>query len=65
MRNFHNIETRKLSPHHDYYVGYGRGYTWRISRNGRNGWIAASNSAPFTLRGRLLADISRQLAAEA
>lgn len=62
MRNFPNIETRKLSPHHDYYVGYGRGYVWHIYRNGRNGWIASSNSAPFTVRGRLLADISDALA---
>ena len=61
MRNYHNIESRKLAPHHDYYVGYGKGHVWRIYRNGRTGWIASSNSAPFTLRGRLLADINAAL----
>ncbi len=62
MRSYPNIETRKLSPHHDYYVGYGKGHVWRIYRNGRAGWIAASNTATFTLRGRLLADVSAALA---
>ena len=63
MRNFHNIESRKLDPRHEYYVAYGGGHVWRVERNryGRNEWIAASNTAPFTLRGRVLADISLKL----
>jgi hypothetical protein len=64
MRNYPNIESRKLSPRHDYYVGYGKGLVWHIYRNGRAGWIAASNDATFTLRGRLLADISAALSLE-
>jgi hypothetical protein len=62
MRNYPNIESRKLASHHDYYVGYGKGHVWHIYRNGRAGWIAASNDATFTLRGRVLSEISKALA---
>ena len=62
MKNYPNIETRKLAPHHDYYVGYGAGHVWHVYRNGRAGWIAASNYIPFVIKGRILDDISAKLA---
>lgn len=62
MINYHNIESRKLAPHHDYYVGYGGGHVWRIWRGYRKEWIASSNTATMTIRGRVLSEISAKLA---
>lgn len=63
MKSYPNIESRKLAPHHDYYVGYGGGHVWRIWRGYRKEWIASSNTATVIIRGRVLADISRKLSA--
>ena len=62
MRSYPNIETRKLSPSHDYYVAYGGGHVWRVYRARWKGWIAASDTACRIVKGRVLADISDKLA---
>lgn len=63
MKSYPNIESRKLAPHHDYYVGYGGGHVWRVWRTTWKGWIANNQTTGATLKGRVLADISRKLSA--
>jgi len=57
------IESRKLAPHHDYYVGYGiDGTIYHIRRYGRTGWAAAPQSdGGQHLFGSNLAQINRKL----
>ena len=62
MKNYHNIESRKFSGH-DYYVAYGGGHIWRVWRTTWKGWVASNQTTGATLKGRVLADISRKLSA--
>ena len=64
MKNYPNIESRKLSPNHDYYVAYGGGHVWHVWKNTWKGkrWIAGSNTACFVIEGRILDDINAKLA---
>lgn len=62
MKNYHNIETRK-SPTKNAYVGYGGGNVWLIYKTTWKGWVASNQTTGATLKGRVLADISRKLSA--
>lgn len=62
MKSYPNIESRKFNGR-DYYVAYGGGHVWRVWRTTWKGWIANNQTTGATLKGRVLADISRKLSA--
>jgi hypothetical protein len=61
MKNYPNIESRKNRITKEY-TGYGGGHVWHIWKTTWKGWIASSNTATFTVKGRILDDISAKLA---